>query len=174
MQLRDLATVYESLFVRGVNGFEQYCEVLFMSIIDKKVTYPGRHVVPRIRDCATPVMRELLLQNKSYLDWLPYDRTEARAKMYLRAGRPFTVLTKDEKKRLKEVITIRHAIAHSSPHATKQFRDVIKDKVLLPHEKTPSGYLRSQISATPIQRRIEAYITELGLMATKICGKPHP
>jgi hypothetical protein len=173
--LRDVSTVYESLFLRAVVGFEQFCEVLFLEILKGRIRYSGSRVVPRITHNSVGAMREVLLQGKPYLDWLPYESTEKRAKWYLNGGRPFTNLDDAERSTIKTIQTIRNAIAHSSDHALRKFRQsVIGNQSLLPRERTPAGFLRSQLTNAPMQRRIEVYVAELGSIAAKICGNPIP
>src|SRR5262249_37025998 len=125
-------------------------------------------------------LRDILLQGAKYLDWLPFHHTEKRVELYIakrgqsgNCGRPFVELTDGDKSQLKTIVTIRNAIAHSSPHAANEFaRTVIGSQPLLPREKTPAGYLRSQVAGSPIQTRFEAYIGTLGGIAETLLGVP--
>ena len=170
---RDIGAVYESLFLRAVVGFEEFCEQLFFEILKKRVRYKLKEVSPRIPTCSNFVLRQILLQGKSYLDWLPYDHAERRAKLYLTGGRPFSTLESSDRQMIQTIVIIRNAIAHSSGYSRLKFRKhVIKDETLLASEKSPSGFLRSQLTRTPLQRRFEIYAAELGAISAKICGTP--
>jgi hypothetical protein len=72
---------------------------------------------------------------------------------------------------LKQIMRIRNAIAHSGDHAYREFLDkVIGNKHLLPGEKTPAGFLRSQLSAAPPVRRFQMYSGALLSAATRIAS----
>ena len=69
--------------------------------------------------------------------------------------------------------TIRNAIAHHSMHAAERLKTkVIQNLALLKGEKTPAGFLRSQLN--PNSRRFEAYISELGRIAAHLCSPTLP
>jgi hypothetical protein len=113
---------------------------------------------------------EILHQGDKYLVWLPFGNTEARAKLYLKDGRPFSELTDGDKSMIKTITTIRNAIAHKSPHALAEFqRTVIGSLALLRFERSPAGFLRSQVRAGPAQNRFEVYAAELGRVASVLC-----
>ncbi|HEV3111659.1 MAG TPA: hypothetical protein VGY99_14310 [Candidatus Binataceae bacterium] len=107
---------------------------------------------------------DILLQGGKYLTWLPFHNTEERAKLYLTDGKLFTELTDGDKSVIKTITTIRHAIAHRSQHAMSEFqRTVIGSQSLLPGEKKPAGFLRSQLRSGTV--RFENYVGELGRLA---------
>lgn len=115
-------------------------------------------------------LMEILLQHNKYLNWLPFDRVEERARLYLKDGRPFTRISSGDKAMITTITIIRNAIAHKSPHALVEFeRKVMGVKTLLPRERTPGGYLRSSASATPPVNQFEVYIGELGRIASSLC-----
>ena len=182
LKLSDLHSVYESLFVRAVAGFETYCEDLFFQILNGRIEYSSRKTERKITSKSKTVLREILHQGKPYLDWLPFNKTIERVELYIFrrgntpiCGRPFIEVDQADKGQLTTILTIRHAIAHVSQHALKKFNDtVIGNQALLQSEKAPAGFLRSQIGNAPIQRRFEAYLGSLGSIATKVLGKPIP
>ena len=167
--LRDLHSVYEALFLRGVTSFEFFLEALFLAILREKVTYPKRRgVVLRMTPASDKALQDILLQSAKYLQWLPFEHTQKRAKVYLGEGKPFTDLTPGDGSIIKTVTTIRNAIAHSSTHAKNEFeRTVIGSRFLLRGERTPAGFLRSQ--ANPAQNQFEIYMIELSRIAKSLC-----
>jgi hypothetical protein len=167
---RDLHSVYEALFLRGVTSFEVFLEELFVSILEGRTTYRRDRVSVLIAASSSAALREILLQGGKYMDWLPYDRTEKRAKLYLKEGKPFSELSDGDRSMVKTVTTIRHAIAHRSRHATGEFkRTVIGSQVLLRGERSPAGFLRSQVRAGPARNRFEVYVSELARIANTLC-----
>lgn len=167
---RDLHTVYEALFLRAVTSFEVFLEELFFAIMSENAKYPKTRVKLRMRATSAEAMREILLQGKDYLDWIPFNRTELRAKLYLKEGRPFSDLSDGDKSTIKTITLIRHAIAHKSSFATRQFEEkVIGSMNLLRGEKKPAGFLRSQFRSAPKQVRFELYVNELVRIAQALC-----
>jgi hypothetical protein len=166
--LRDLHSVYEALFLRGVTSFEVFLESLFLAILRQKANYPKSRVSLRMTPANDRALMEILLQNQAYLQWIPYHHTETRAKLYLAGGKPFSELTGGDKSMIKTITTIRNAIAHSSAHAKAEFeRTVIGWRALLRGERTPAGFLRTD--ANPVQKRFETYMVELSRIAQTLC-----
>jgi hypothetical protein len=163
--LRDLHSVYESLFLRSVTGFEAFLEALFIAILQRRVRHHPR-VSLKMKASSDAALMEILLQGDKYLDWLPFNRTEERAKIYMLDGKPFSKLTDVDKMTIKTVTTIRHAIAHASKHAVREFEQkVIGGQNVLRGEKKPAGFLRSQFRGNPGQTRFQLYVAELGRIA---------
>lgn len=164
IKLVDLHSTYEALFLRGVTSFEVFLEDLFVGILRRKLTYPKSRVSLRMVAANDKALMEILLQNDKYLSWMPFKRTEERAKMYLVGGRPFSDLEEGDRQTLTTITIIRNAIAHNSTHARAEFaKKVIGSRALLKVEKSPAGFLRSQ--ANPTQKRFEIYMLELMRMA---------
>ena len=154
---RDIERIYEGIFLDAITSTEAMLENIFIQYL---VSKKNRGAIARIQVNSHNVARDVLLGgDKRYLDWLPYDKTEKRAKAFFRGGRPFTQLNSIYKQNLSEMLDIRNAIAHESSHAKAKFDKLIHGKPLLPHEKTPSGYLRSKID--PDTTRYQFYASEM-------------
>lgn len=167
---RDLNSVYEALFIRAVTSFESFLEELFLGILEKRVRYKNpRKIVVKMIPLSRPALVDVVFQQHKYLEWLPFDKTTDRADYYLIGGRPFSDLEQPDKDAIAKIVTIRNAIAHHSRHAAKQFKiKVIQSLPLLKGEKTPSGFLRSQVQQNV--NRFEAYIGQLGRIAADLCS----
>lgn len=168
---RDLLVAYEGLFLGLMTSFEQFLEELFIKILLKKASYPKRRVLPRVHLSSARIARDVLLSNRTrqYLDWLPYDHTEERARIYLRGGRPFTDLDSADKQVIRNWLATRHAIAHVSEHALRQFQQkVVGNATLLPEERLPAGYLRSQFRTSPAMNRFELAVSEMKRIGNKL------
>jgi hypothetical protein len=165
----DMDSVYEALFLRAVTGFEVFLEELFLSILEGRAQYKaGRRVNLRMTVTSRDALMEILLQGDKYMTWLPFGRTEDRAKIYLTGGRPFSELDDGNRSTMQTIVTIRHAIAHRSTHAMNDFKvKVIGSRSLLPRERRPAGFLRSQVQ--PGTKRFEVYVGQLGNIASTLC-----
>jgi Protein of unknown function DUF262 len=168
--LRDLHSVYEALFLRAVTSFEVFLQELFVAILERRVRYRSRTVVVRMKATSTDALMEILHQNEKYLSWLPFKYTLDRAKLYLNDGKPFSDLSTGDQSIIKTITTIRHAVAHKSAHAMNEFRrTVIGAQSLLRGERSPAGYLRSQVRSGPAQNRFEVYVAELARITSSLC-----
>lgn len=165
----DIETVYEALFLRAITGFEVYLEQLFIAILLGRTTHAANRAKALLITSSKVDLMNILTRGNDYLDWLPYRKTEDRAQIYLKGGKPFSDLDNGDKSILADMTRIRNAIAHKSEHANKQFREkVVSSLPLLKNEKRPAGFLRSQFRANPRQLRFEIYVGELGQIAAKL------
>lgn len=166
---RDIESVYEGLFLRGVSAFEGFLEDLFVELVLGRVSFSRRKVAVRVGIVSRATLWEVLLQGKPYLDWLPYDRTVERARTFLKDGLPFTVLDDGDRSKAKKCMLVRNAIAHNSRFAKKQFEEkVIGDLNLPSRERTPAGYLRSIARVNPTFVRFQIWSSDLANMALRI------
>jgi hypothetical protein len=173
--LRDIESVYESLFLRLLTAFENFCEVTFFDILEGRIAYSKNVAMPRIAAC--PALREIVLQGqgRKYLEWIPHDKAEKTARLYLSDGRPFTKLELDEKETIQKMVVIRNAFAHSSVHAITAFRKSLVKPLQLPPKhkpKSPASFFRGKTGAPPMTTRLEAYLSDLGKIAARIYGNP--
>jgi hypothetical protein len=177
--LRDINSVYESLFLRAVIGFELFCDGLFFSILDGSVRYSSRRALSMLSARSGKAARRIVLGTRNYLDWIPYDKMSKTVRVYLRDGKPFTNLddkhdptVKLLKDSLETIVIIRNAIAHESASAIRKFESAIGRRNLRPRERTPGAYLRSNLSIAPPQTRFQGYIADLGAIAALIMDRP--
>ncbi|WP_338821442.1 hypothetical protein [Bradyrhizobium septentrionale] len=166
----DLDTVYEALFLRAVTSFEAFLEDLFLAILAGRARYSKQRVRILISASSPDALMQILLQGNSFMNWLPFESTERRARLYLKDGRPFTDLGDGDKSQLKTISVIRNAIAHKSPFALSQFQKIaIGSSPFLQNERNPAGFLRSRIASGPAQSRFEIHVGHLGRCAGLLC-----
>ena len=84
--LREIEHIYGSLLMAAITGFEALLEELFLGLLVGRLA--GRlRAHPRVQVKSDLVARELVLEGRSYVDWLPYDRwVNPRAERYFRGG----------------------------------------------------------------------------------------
>lgn len=174
---RDIEKVYESLYIRTFTFFEGFVEELFFGLLTKKIKSSVGEVVVKVSFKSEISAREIVFAGRPYYDWFPYDNTERIAKRFLKDGLPFTLLNLDEsvrkdvKKDIANLLIIRNVIAHQSTYSKNRFqKEIISNALgLLPREKTPSGFLRSQFRV-PDQTRFENYQLRIIDIAQKLAG----
>jgi len=160
MTRREAERVYEGLFMRAITTFEAFLEELFFLAVLGESGHPKSRALPRAQFRSRAVLSEFVLAGRDYVEWLPYRAMEGRALVYLRKGRPFTELSGGQKSQIKQWHVTRNAIAHPGRYARDQFRHkVIGEMTLLPHEKTPAGFLRSMVQ--PNLRRFESILSNM-------------
>lgn len=156
---------YEGLFLNSHVLFEVFVEDLFIGLLLNEHGFKSRRedVVPRVEVNSFKIARELVIgPSRTYVDWLPYDRTLKLAKIFFRGGRPFSDLTKPMAEHLQKCHLIRNVIAHKSRSSYRQFNDeVIGSLPLPPRERTPAGYLSSNFRISPAQTRYENFVISL-------------
>jgi len=167
---RDVAYIYEAIFLSLMTRFELLLEELFFGLLMGRMTSSDPRVRTKITAHSEVVMRKILLSGNHYLTWFPYQQTVERAGYYLSSGVPFSSLDDGERSFLRESLFIRNAVAHKSKHALNQFHKKVGGVSRLPpRERTPAGFLRSQFRAAPVQSRYENVAAKLGAIATKLC-----
>jgi hypothetical protein len=167
---RDIEQVYGGLYLDAVTSFETFIENLFVGLLVGGVTPPHSGIVTRVNIKSHTVARDVVFGGRNYVDWLPFDYTERRAKAFFRNGAPFTTVGKPDKKLFSDLLYIRNAIAHKSTHSIRMFeREVIGSVPLTRRERTPTGFLRSQFRSAPAQTRYEAQVGNMAFIARKLC-----
>ncbi len=172
---RDLERIYGGLFIGGVVAFERFLEELFVGLlVDRKdigLVSSRREVDPYVQLRSHDGVRRILFDGpKGYVEWLPFDRTEERAKRYFREGAPFTKsLESGEKAQLRRVLALRNALAHQSRKSLSGFERVTLANVMLaPRDREPNRYLRSQLAVNPARTRFEGHFAELSGMGWEL------
>jgi hypothetical protein len=144
LALDDIYQGYSGLYLDLFTEFESFLESLFIGLLSGDYYSSDPDVKRKVKFVPSSMSVEVLYSGRSYLDWIPYpDHTIARAKRFFDNGLPFTNVTQPAKDRLNNLYVIRNAIAHKSPKAQVEFQTLISYLTLLPHERTPAGYLRS-------------------------------
>ncbi len=166
----DVEQVYAGLFLDIFTEFEALIEDLFIGLLTGKLyTNPPVKNPRKLKIVPASSTLEVLLNGKPFLDWLPYeDNTKKRANLFFTDGKPFSKLTDEQIKSLKDYHFVRNALVHKSKAAHKKFEIIIKDLTLLPNEKTPAGYLMSKPQGIATQYQIA--VAELGVMVKTLCS----
>ena len=175
---KALYVAYEGLFLNAHIRFESFIEDLFLGLLVQGKAQGLRTSRPRIKPRVSIrsylIAREIISGSTSgrYIDWLPYERTQERAKVFFAHGYPFTNLDRQDIDHLSQCNIIRNVIAHKSPESTKRFKSrVIQSRSLSTFEKTPAGFLAGSHSRREDGdiTRYEFYVAEIRRIAKKLC-----
>jgi len=167
---RDIEQAYEGLYLDAFTSMEHFLEQLFLGLLTARWQLPVSKCVPRVIFRSPAVCRDVVIGGRPYVDWLPYEHTEKRAAAFFRNGLPFCSLQAADKDAIRKCYHIRNAIAHGSDHAKSQFEaKVLGNARLLPRERTPAGYLRSQFLSSPPVTRYEGLALDMANVALHLC-----
>jgi hypothetical protein len=166
---RACEQMYEALFLSAFTAFESFLEELFVALLVHGQGTGSPRPKVQLRSAATA--RSLLAgPGKKYADWLPLDNTHKRALVYFERGRPFSKLQDKKFEPMCGVLerghVIRNAIAHKSRHSLRKFEtSVLRGVSVGTRERTPAGYLRGLMTITPLQTRMEVYLSNMLYLA---------
>lgn len=168
---RDVNQVYVGLYLEVMTSFEKLIENLFVGLLSGTYTVHARHVVPLVSFRNQRAVHPIIFRERNFLDWLPYDRTEDRARQFFQNGVPFSCLAQQDKELIKQCMYIRNAIVHKSKYSLDRFElHVIGNQNLMSREKVPAGYLRSVFRTGPNQNRYQNVVQEMASIANKLCS----
>lgn len=164
---------FESTFLEVVTRFESFVEDLFYEVSLGQSSIYRSGPVGAVSGVGTREDLEAALlasTPRNYLEWLPITTTEARARVILRDGRPFSRLDRrgSERSLLGEVTTIRNAIAHRSGDAWAKFLRTCPGQLAVPR-RTPAGLL--QMKADPSRTKYELLCDGLGGIAAALAAR---
>lgn len=164
---------FESTFLEVVTRFEAFLEDLFYEVsLGQSAIYRSGPIGAVAGVGTREDLEAALLAStpRNYLEWLPIRATEARAKIVLRDGRPFSRLERrgSEKSLLAEVTTIRNAIAHRSGDAWSKFLGACPGQ-LPESRRTPAGLLR--MNADVSRTKYELLCDGLGGVAAALAAR---
>ena len=165
---RDLEHTYGALFLAAITSFEGMLEILFLKLLCKKFAHPKK-IRALVEFDSDSTARRIVFGGRNYVDWLPYEQTIGRARLFFASGRPFTYLEKQDRKAIEIWCVTRNALAHQSHFAQRRFYElVIEPRTLLPNEKRPTAFLRSLHSTAPDVTQYEQLAGEMISVAKKL------
>lgn len=137
----DIEYLYDSLFVRAVSIFENFIENFFIGLLCNEIGVSTKNK-PIILFKNKETARRIISGEKSYLDWLPYDKIKKRVITFFNESEAFTSLKKNDNI-IREILYIRNHIAHNSEYSKKTYEKyVINNVPYNEKEKKPSTFLR--------------------------------
>jgi hypothetical protein len=166
--VKDCDLLYEATFLSAVAFFEDALELLLTEMISgQKGTRKGSFAVVSAK--SRDVLRHLIHGDLDYVEMLPFDKTVKLARRFPKAPVPFEVLDGGDRSRLADVVKVRNAIAHRSPHALGTFRTKVTGVNTLPlNRRYPGPFLRQVFRVAPDQTRHELYLLTLSKAASEI------
>lgn len=164
---QELEAIYELAFLRVFTSFEnQLIELLKTNMIMAK------DAKGRIRSHFPVTDRakagKLLLGSNRYFQFLPVEKMESTARVYLKNGGPFVLLSNNQKVSVAKAYAIRNHIAHKSSDSKLSFKKKVLNGVRLPRSSTSPGYyLRSAMTSHATY--FDHHVSEIGSCLNTLC-----
>jgi hypothetical protein len=162
ISLADIEQLYVALLIEAVVAFEAFIEELFYGLLTRKIKPQNHNVNVRVSIKSSLVAQQIVLRERKYIDWLPFENTLKISKIFFTEGRPFTSIASEseEDKNITKCLIVRNALVHQSAHAIKQFQNKILNGLhLMPRERKPKSFLRAEFSANPPTLYYEQLVT---------------
>ncbi len=164
----------EIAFLKSFIAWELFLEESFvLYLLGKKAPLaarPHRKLVPSNRDVA----EKLFIPDKGkYANWSVTDFIRERAeKCFLTGTEPYSSVLVAHNSTLKQIKSIRNAIAHASISTQESFKKIARDRLsvgVYPTGLTVGGFLSTTVPAShPPESFLESYLGTLRLAATSI------
>ena len=164
----DAERAYTGGFLEFHAFIERQIERLFVGLLLGALRSSDPTVRARINVLSYAVAYNVIKGERTYVDWLPYERyTLRRAKAFFTGGRPFDRLDGNDIQILKGNAIIRNALAHQSATSLRQFKKrFVNNRNLPPSQHRPSGYLRG--IHTIGQTRMNFHLAQTALVIAKL------
>jgi hypothetical protein len=170
LQRRD--TLTEMAFLRAFTSWEVFLEQAFVLYLlghrPPKGAPPRRYGFPPTPAAAA----EWCLEGRNYAKWNAAD-VQRKANQWFKDGKPFTPILQARQSHLKQLVTIRNAIAHESSEAKAKFEALVRDELgaLPPGTSVGNFLMTTKPTSTPPISFMEFYLTQIEGVAMTIVPK---
>ena len=139
---RELASLYEALFLQSVVAFELMIEDIFLGLVTGQIIHQ-RPAKPLVTFPNLPAARKIVMRDR-YLNWLPYENLKKISEIYFVPDKnPFSGCPIPHTQEMRKAYLIRNYIAHKSEYARHIFETEVVSPILLhPRQKNLLGYFR--------------------------------
>lgn len=170
LPVTEVELVYESAFLNAVSRFEGLLnELLDEFVCGKHESRHGNRPLLSVRSRAA--FRTIVRGDRAYVDLMPYPQCVKVAERFIADGGPFSALSDDDMRLLKQISLIRNAIAHRSDRAVEDFRAKVPGVDVLPaHRRFPGTLLRRVFRAHPAQNWNAFYLETLQRIGRSLCS----
>jgi hypothetical protein len=150
------AYALQGLYLVAVRSFETFLEDQMLHLASNKIQWRSRRLTNgvrvkwsnRLRETRPEIVKTIILRDRDYVDYLPYERSVELAQILFKGGRPFISLEQQHKDLLVRCQRVRNYIAHESDFAyDKFFRSYSAIKPIRLRRPKPIHYLDDQIRA---------------------------
>ena len=127
-RLRAREYSLQGLYLLAVRSFETFLEDQIIGLACREVKWASRiHNGTRVRwtnrlhEHRKQIVKTVIMRERTYVDYLPYERTVDVANVLFHGGRPFTLLPQASRISLIRCQRVRNYIAHESEFSYEKF-----------------------------------------------------
>lgn len=161
----------EAAFLQLHNSWEIFLEETLMSILSGESVISGDAINPKFILSDRNLVREIIYQEKSFIDWTREEDVKKRFERHLglpnRINNTLDVITVE----FRDIIKIRNYIAHSSAQAKKNFINLYQSRVGgNPNTSRACNFLKEVDSSNAPNTYFDKYLQTLENAATLMLG----
>ena len=115
-------------------------------------------------------MEWVVPEGRDYATWTNAQMVSARAMRFFREGKPFSPALNSNQNVLREMRTLRNAVAHSATSTQEKFEELVRNKIpAYPPNLSVGGFLAMTVprSAPPLSF-LDSYLDKLESAARQI------
>lgn len=172
LQYKEIIT--EAAFLNSFMAWETFLEESFISYLLGDPPPVGgppiRHVAPSTRPIAIGILNS---EGVDYIKWTVPQKIITRAESFFQNGGYYSAILRSQESILKEINTVRNAIAHSQTSAKEKFEKVVRRRLShLPPNMTVGKFLGTRVPASsPPETFFSEYLDRIRYAADNIV--PH-
>lgn len=164
----ELEAIYELAFLKVFVSFENQLVELMKTNLMMATDSQGK-VRSNFPVSNRSQAGKLLLGAQRYFQLLPVEQMERIAKVYLKSGGPFVLLSPGQKSGIARAYAIRNHIAHRSLDSKATYQKRVLGSVTLPRKTSiPGYYLRN--SMTQNVSYFDHHVSEIGSCLNFLCS----
>lgn len=161
----------EAAFLQLYKGWEGLLEDAVLAYMCGRLAHDGKSVASYVTAHSDQVARTLLYQLRPYVEWTKPDDVRDRVKCYFTAPNRLENALRPIMGQLREMATVRNAIAHASAVAEQKLYELAQRKIGgNPKVKRPADLLLMSDPSNKMQLMFDYYATVLETAAFEITG----
>ena len=156
-------------FLQAFAAWEAFLEEAFILYLIGQQAPRGRKISRLGFPPTSTAAYEWVSDGRDYATWSP-DKVKPRAERFFRGGRPFSPALSRRTFLLRNMTTVRNAIAHESARAQQRFESLVRNELgTVPPRTTVGSFLAAtKPGTTPPISFVDYYLNELSHMAQEI------
>ena len=161
----------EAAFLQMYKAWEALLEDCTLAFLCGRLRCDGRVVSCEARMTSEEIARVFLYQDRPFIEWTDIDRTVDRWNRMFTQPNLLDSAVRAAKTELRQMSTIRNAIAHSSPASVNKFRTLVQNQFGgNPTITRPAMFLVSAYPVDPTRTFFDRYADILDVASNQLTG----
>ena len=161
----------EAAFLQMFKSWESLLEDCTVSFLCGRLRCDGKMVKCDALIKSEDIARALLYQDRNYIEWTDIDKVLDRWERIFAPANLLEAAVRGAKGELRQLTTVRNAIAHASPAAEQKFSKLIRDQFGgVRKMKRPATFLQEQYPPDPAKTFFDRYADVLETAGLQLTG----